>query len=139
MVSAIMQSVSGEKLAIALAKEGGVSFIYGSQTIESEANMVRQVKNYKAINKNVFYSFSKNKEEDKRRVYGKQFLCNAGFYIGLNAEEMEAVLRNEGYTIQCSSRPDDRILFDCFYYSFSRNYASALLKKDGWDSLEIGK
>ncbi len=34
MVSAIMQSVSGEKLAIALAKEGGVSFIYGSQTIE---------------------------------------------------------------------------------------------------------
>ena len=33
MVSAIMQSVSGEKLAIALAKQGGVSFIYGSQTI----------------------------------------------------------------------------------------------------------
>ena len=91
------------------------------------------------INKNVFYSFSKNKEEDKRRVYGKQFLCNAGFYIGLNAEEMEAVLRNEGYTIQCSSRPDDRILFDCFYYSFSRNYASALLKKEGYDGLEIGK
>ena len=91
------------------------------------------------INKNVFYSFSKNKEEDKRRVYGKQFLCNAGFYIGLNAEEMETVLRNEGYTIQCSNRPDDRILFDCFYYSFSRNYASALLKKDGYDGLEIGK
>ncbi|MBQ8397411.1 MAG: hypothetical protein IJX53_04310 [Clostridia bacterium] len=91
------------------------------------------------INKNVFYSFSKNKEEDKRRVYGKLFLCNVGFYIGLNAEEMEAVLRNEGYTIQCSNRPDDRILFDCFYYSFSRNYASALLKKDGWDGLEIGK
>ena len=66
-------------------------------------------------------------------------LFNVGFYIGLNAEEMEAVLRNEGYTIQCSNRPDDRILFDCFYYSFSRNYASALLKKDGWDGLEIGK
>lgn len=29
MVSAIMQSVSGEKMAVALAKEGGVSFIYG--------------------------------------------------------------------------------------------------------------
>ena len=40
MVSAIMQSVSGEKLAIALAKQGGVSFIYGSQTIEQEADMV---------------------------------------------------------------------------------------------------
>ncbi len=47
MVSAIMQSVSGEKLAIALAKQGGVSFIYGSQTIEEEADMVRRVKAYK--------------------------------------------------------------------------------------------
>ncbi len=48
MVSAIMQSVSGDRLAIALAVEGGVSFIYGSQTIEDEANMVRRAKNYKA-------------------------------------------------------------------------------------------
>ena len=48
MVSAIMQSVSGDKLAIALAKEGGVSFIYGSQSIESEAEMVAKVKAYKA-------------------------------------------------------------------------------------------
>ena len=42
MVSAIMQSVSGEKLAIALAKQGGVSFIYGSQSVQSEADMVRR-------------------------------------------------------------------------------------------------
>ena len=48
MVSAIMQSVSGSNLAIALAKEGGISFIYGAQTIEDEANMVKIVKNYKA-------------------------------------------------------------------------------------------
>ena len=48
MISAIMQSVSGSRLAIALAKEGGVSFIYGSQTIESEAAMVASVKGYKA-------------------------------------------------------------------------------------------
>jgi IMP dehydrogenase len=47
MVSAIMQSVSGDKLAIALAKQGGVSFIYGSQSIRSEADMVRRVKAYK--------------------------------------------------------------------------------------------
>ena len=47
MVSAIMQAVSGEKLAIALAKQGGVTFIYGSQSIESEADMVRRVKAYK--------------------------------------------------------------------------------------------
>ena len=48
MISAIMQSVSGDKLAIALAREGGVSFIYGSQSIENEAAMVRRVKSYKA-------------------------------------------------------------------------------------------
>ncbi len=48
MISAIMQSVSNDTLAIALAKEGGMSFIYGSQTIEEEAEMVRKVKAYKA-------------------------------------------------------------------------------------------
>ena len=48
MVSAIMQSVSHDSLAIALAKEGGLSFIFGSQSIESEAAMVARVKNYKA-------------------------------------------------------------------------------------------
>ena len=48
MVSAIMQSVSGDALAVALAKEGGISFIYGSQTIEEEAAMVRKAKSYKA-------------------------------------------------------------------------------------------
>lgn len=48
MTSAIMQSVSNDTLAIALAREGGISFIFGSQSIESEAEMVRKVKNYKA-------------------------------------------------------------------------------------------
>ena len=48
MVSAIMQSVSNDTMAIALAKEGGVSFIYGSQSIEDEAAMVAKVKSYKA-------------------------------------------------------------------------------------------
>ena len=48
MVSAIMQSVSNDTLAIALAKEGGLSFIFGSQSIESEAEMVRRVKSSKA-------------------------------------------------------------------------------------------
>ena len=48
MVSAIMQSVSDDKMAVALAKKGGCAFIYGSQTIEQQAEMVRRVKNYKA-------------------------------------------------------------------------------------------
>ena len=48
MTSAIMQSVSGPRMAVALAQEGGVSFIYGSQSIEDEAAMVREVKRSKA-------------------------------------------------------------------------------------------
>ena len=48
MVSAIMQAVSGDRLAIALAKEGGISFIYGSQTIESQVEMVKKAKSHKA-------------------------------------------------------------------------------------------
>ena len=48
LVSAVMQSVSNDSLAIALAKEGGISFIFGSQSIENQAEMVRKVKNHKA-------------------------------------------------------------------------------------------
>ena len=48
MVSAIMQSVSGEEMGIALAREGGIAFIYGSQSIESQAEMVYHVKKHKA-------------------------------------------------------------------------------------------
>lgn len=48
MTSAIMQAVSDDKMAIALAREGGLSFIYGSQSVENQAAMVRRVKAYKA-------------------------------------------------------------------------------------------
>ena len=48
MTSAVMQSVSNDTLAIALAKEGGISFIFGSQSVENQAAMVARVKNYKA-------------------------------------------------------------------------------------------
>ena len=48
MVSAVMQAVSDDKMAIALAKEGGISFIYGSQSIEDQAAMIARVKSYKA-------------------------------------------------------------------------------------------
>ena len=48
LTSAVMQSVSGDNLAIALAKEGGISFIFVSQPIESQAAMVRRVKSHKA-------------------------------------------------------------------------------------------
>ena len=48
LVSAVMQAVSDDKMAVALAKEGGISFIFGSQPIESQAAMVRRAKSHKA-------------------------------------------------------------------------------------------
>lgn len=48
LVSAAMQSVSWPKLAISLAREGWISFIYCSQTIEQQVQMIREVKNFKA-------------------------------------------------------------------------------------------
>ncbi len=48
LVSAVMQSVSDDRMAVALAREGGVAFIYSSQSIESEAAMVARAKGYKA-------------------------------------------------------------------------------------------
>ena len=48
MVSAVMQAVSGDQMGIALAKEGGIAFVYVSQPIEQQAEMIRKVKNYKA-------------------------------------------------------------------------------------------
>ncbi len=48
MTSAIMQSVSNDTMAVALAREGGLSFIYGAQSIEDEAAMVARVKDFKS-------------------------------------------------------------------------------------------
>lgn len=48
MVSAVMQSVSDDRMAIALAREGGISFIFASQPIESQVEMIKRVKSYKA-------------------------------------------------------------------------------------------
>ena len=48
LVSAVMQAVSDDRMAVALAKEGGISFIFGSQSVASQAAMVKKVKAYKA-------------------------------------------------------------------------------------------
>ncbi len=48
VVSAVMQAVSDDGMAIALARCGGMSFIFQSQSIESQCEMIRKVKKYKA-------------------------------------------------------------------------------------------
>ncbi|TMV45174.1 IMP dehydrogenase [Paenibacillus mesophilus] len=46
--SAVMQAVSDHNMAVALARCGGISFIFGSQSVEDQADMVRKVKGHKA-------------------------------------------------------------------------------------------
>ena len=48
LTSAIMQAVSDDNMAIALSKEGGISFIFASQSIKSQTEMIKIVKSYKA-------------------------------------------------------------------------------------------
>jgi IMP dehydrogenase len=74
MVSAVMQSVSNDKLAVALAKEGGISFIYGSQTIADQAAMIAHVKMYKAG----FVSSDSNIRPDQTLEELTQLIKNTG-------------------------------------------------------------
>ena len=48
IVSAAMQSVSGDRMGIELAKLGGVAFIFCSQSVEEQAKMIRKIKSHKA-------------------------------------------------------------------------------------------
>jgi len=48
VVSAIMQAVSNHTLAIELARCGGLSFIFASQPIDKQCEMIRKVKTFKA-------------------------------------------------------------------------------------------
>lgn len=48
LTSAVMQAVSNDTMAVALAREGGISFIFASQPVASQAEMIRRVKSYKA-------------------------------------------------------------------------------------------
>ena len=68
LVSAIMQSVSNDTLAVALATQGGVSFIYGSQSVSDEAAMVHRAKTYKAG----FVTSDSNIKPDDRRHRKRQ-------------------------------------------------------------------
>jgi IMP dehydrogenase len=47
-VSAMMQAVSDDNLAISLAKYGGLSFIFCSQPIADQVEMIKRVKKFKA-------------------------------------------------------------------------------------------
>jgi IMP dehydrogenase len=48
IVSAAMQSVSGSRMGIELAKLGGAAFIFCSQSIESQTKMIKKIKTHKA-------------------------------------------------------------------------------------------
>ena len=87
MVSAIMQSVSGDRLAVALATEGGVSFIYGSQSVEDEAAMVAREAGVRQL---ILGHYSKRYIDETpllqeaQSIFPNTRLANEGMVIDLN-------------------------------------------------------
>ena len=105
LVSAVMQSVSDDKMAIALAKEGGISFIYGSQTIKNQAEMVRRVKNYKAgfvaSDSSIKPDYDSHKENPNELLdEQKRFVVGAGINTR-DYEERVPALIDAGADILC--------------------------------------
>ncbi len=76
ITSAAMDTVTEEKMAIALAKAGGLSFIHKNLSVEQQANMV---KNVKAI-----------KGDDQAAVDANGYLL-CGAAVSVNAYSMERV------------------------------------------------
>ena len=118
LVSAIMQSVSGPKLGIELAKEGGLSFIFGNQTIDNEVKMVKKVKSA---------SFKKNDTAicDKK---GK-LLVGAGVN-SRDYEERIPALVNAGADVLCIDSSEG--------YSIWQKKVIDFVRKKYGDKVKIG-
>jgi len=89
MVSAIMQSVSGDKLAAALAAEGGVSFIYGAQSIEDAAAMVKRAKAHALKQSEKFHQEHPEELLDNK----KQYIVGAGINSRDHEQRVPALLK----------------------------------------------
>ena len=118
LVSAIMQSVSGPRLAIALAKEGGLSFIFGNQTIENEAKMVKKVKTASVKKDNIASIDSKGK-----------LLVGAGINSRDYKERIPALLK-AGADVLCIDSSEG-------YSIWQKNVIDFVRKKYG-DKVKIG-
>ena len=120
MVSAIMQSVSGEKMGIALAREGGVAFIYGSQSIESQAEMVANVKKY-----------NETDEENPNSLFdeNKKYIVGAGINTRDHEQRIPALVE-AGVDLICMDSSDG-------YSVWQKNTIDFVREKYG-DSVKIG-
>lgn len=120
MVSAIMQSVSGEKMGIALAREGGVAFIYGSQSIESQAEMVANVKKY-----------NETGDENPNSLFdeNKKYIVGAGINTRDHEQRIPALVE-AGVDLICMDSSDG-------YSVWQKNTIDFVREKYG-DSVKIG-
>ena len=98
LVSAIMQSVSGSKLGIALAKEGGLSFIFGNQTIENQVKMVKKVKSASFKKDNITSVDSKGKLLVGAGVNSRDYKDRIPALVKAGADVL-CIDSSEGYSI----------------------------------------
>ena len=126
MVSAIMQAVSGEKMGEALAREGGIAFIYGSQSADDEAQMVSKVKAYKAG----FVTSDSNLRPDSTLSDVLELTGRTGHSTIAITSDGSATGRLEGVVTSRDYRVS-RMSPETLVSSFMTPYEKLILGKDG--------
>ena len=137
MVSAIMQSVSDDKMAVALAKEGGISFIYGSQSIQAEAAMVARAKAYKAG----FVVSDSNIQPDKTLADILELKERGGELFAVKEGTLYPILyrlEDDGLARSRWSRPEGREVSRKYYSITPKGKEELEELKELWKSFEKG-
>jgi len=133
LVTAAMQSVSGVETSVALAKEGGMAFIYCSQSPESQARMVHEVKEHQTKEQHLMVGAAVNTRDYEDRIpklvaAGVDVLCmdSSDGYSVYQKKVLDYVRKNFGKTVKIGA--GNVVSADAFDY----------LVKNGADFIKVG-
>ena len=126
LVSAVMQAVSNDTMAVALAREGGISFIYGSQTVENEAAMIRKVKTYKSG----FVTSDSNLRPDQTMADVIELKARSGHSTIAITEDGTPQGKMVGLVTSRDYRPS-RMSMDTPIHTFMTPFEKLIYAKDG--------
>lgn len=126
VVSSIMQAVSNDTLAIALAREGGMAFIFGSQSIESQAEMVKRVKKFKAG----FVTSDSNLTENAKMIDALTLSKKTGHSIIAITENGDANSILKGL-IDVNNFPDEILSTESPISNYYTPASELIVKEDG--------